>query len=78
MAGVKKQKGVQIPITRYFADGEEWVPCKVVAPKIMSRGYKAFMSAQSKKTGNLYLNAQGRPMPWKHIPFTTIEPEENS
>ncbi len=75
MAGIKTSKGQQVHHSKHYAKGQEWVPCKVVCPKIMGKGTKMFMSAQSKHTGEIYKNSQGRPMPWKAIPFTTIKPE---
>lgn len=34
------------------------------------------MTAQSVQTGELYLNSQGRPMPWANIDFSTTKPKE--
>ena len=76
MAGVKKHNGPQQIHSRFYADGQEWKPCLVVMRKMFGNGNKRFMTAQSVQTGELYRNAQGRPMPWQAIPFSSIKPKE--
>tara|TARA_A100001391_G_scaffold16192_2_gene9075 strand:+ start:1068 stop:1304 length:237 start_codon:yes stop_codon:yes gene_type:complete len=74
MAGVKKSKGQQTYHTKFYKDGQEWRPAKVVAPKMFSKGTKSYMAAQSVQTGDLYKNSHGRVAPWHSIQFTSIKP----
>jgi hypothetical protein len=75
MAGIKKQRGQQSIHTKYYLNGQEWKPARVVGPKMFSKGYKSYMAAQSVQTGELYKNNFGRIAPWHSIPFTSIKPE---
>lgn len=76
MAGVKKTKGIQTNHALFYAKGQEWRPVKVYTKKMFSNGYKGYMAAQSKQTGELYKNSHGRIAPWHSIQFTSIKPEE--
>ena len=75
MAGTKKAKGLQNYHTKFYKDGQEWKPAKVLAPKMFAKGYKSYMAAQSVQTGELYKNSHGRIAPWHSIQFTCIEPD---
>jgi len=75
MAGVKKSNGQKIYHAKSYINGQEWRPCKVVAPKMFSKGTRSFMAAQSVQTGELYKNSHGRIAPWHSISFTSIKPE---
>ena len=75
MAGIKTRKGTQVHHSKFYKNGQEWKPCKVVAPKRFGNGLKTFMAAQSVQTGDLYKNSHGRVAPWHSIPFTCIKPE---
>ena len=76
MAGTKKAKGQQTVHTKYYRNGQEWKPAKVVACKMFGNGYKEYMAAQSVQTGELYKNSHGRIAPWHSIAFSSIEPDE--
>ena len=76
MAGVKKAKGQKSIHTKYYRNGQEWKPAKVVARKMFGNGYKEYMAAQSVQTGELDKNSHGRIAPWHSIQFSSIEPDE--
>ena len=76
MAGIKTRKGQQTHHTKFYINGQEWKPVKVVTPKMIGNGYKTYMAAQSVQTGELYHNSHGRIAPWHSIQFTSIKPEE--
>ena len=76
MAGVKKAKGQQSIHTKYYRNGQEWKPAKVVARKMFGNVYKEYMAAPSVQTGELYKNSHGRIAPWHSIQFSSIEPDE--
>tara|TARA_R100001510_G_C7597266_1_gene164972 strand:- start:253 stop:492 length:240 start_codon:yes stop_codon:yes gene_type:complete len=76
MAGVKKSTGHKVHHSKYYKNGQEWKPAKVIGPKMFSKGYKEYMAAQSVQTGELYRNHYGRVAPWHSIQFTSIKPQE--
>lgn len=76
MAGVKKSKGIQTNHALFYADGQEWKPIKVFSKKLFGNGYKGYMAAQSRQTGELYKNSNGRIAPWHSIEFTSTKPKE--
>lgn len=76
MAGKKQRTGLEQVHRKFYANGQEWKPCLVVMRKMLGNGTKRFMTAQSVQTGELYLNSQGRPMPWANIDFSTTKPKE--
>ena len=76
MAGIKTRKGQQTNHAKYYLNGQEWRPAKVIARKRFGNGYKDYMAAQSVQTGELYKNHHGRIAPWHSILFTSIEPDE--
>lgn len=78
MAGAKKTTGIQINHRKFYAQEQEWRPCKVSQKKLYSNGYKTFMSATSVQTGELYKNAEGKVVPWDNIEFTSTKPKEIS
>ena len=76
MAGVKKSKGQQTHHSKFYKNGQEWKPARVVGPKMFSTGTRSFMAAQSVQTGELYKNSHGRVAPWHSIQFTSIKPDK--
>lgn len=75
MAGIKTRKGSQTYHVKYYKNGQEWKPAKVVTKKMFGNGTKEFMAAQSVQTGELYHNSHGRIAPWHSISFTSIKPD---
>ena len=75
MAGIKTRKGTQTHHSKYYAKGQEWIPCTVVQKKRYSNGTRPFMAAQSVQTDQIYKNAHGNTAPWHSIPFTNIKPD---
>ena len=76
MAGIKKRLGQQTYHARFYINGQEWKPVKVITRKMIGNGTREFMAAQSKQTGELYHNSHGRIAPWHSIQFTSIKPKE--
>jgi len=75
VAGIKTRKGQQTHHSKFYINGQEWKPAKVISPKRFGNGMKTFMAAQSVQTGELYKNSHGNVAPWHSIPFTCIKPE---